>query len=821
MAWNNRILVIDDQPSIHDDFDKVLKPGKGPRRSAHEAAIMSESTPVSLPRPFDGMDLEQYELAIHDGPVSDEVLEKTPKKTPAPGPVMPPDSDRFLQGDAWYSIDHAYNGKRGIEKVIEAGRKNRPYAVVFVDVRMPPGIDGVETARAILTACPETEIVIISAFSDYSWEGILQRLKEGGHFHFLAKPFNSLSLKQMAYNCTLKWNQERALQRQRQALTRERDYFQKVSAHAGTVIMEEDFGEVLSTFEHLRDQGVSDLSDYLARNRRAVASLADLVIIREVRLPANADIDFNARPGTRLSEILYPESLPIFKKQLCSLWKGQTYFEGRLKKKNKYGDPVEVQLSMLVADQTGNPGMVTVTLAARPRKQEDYLTDPLTRLPNRELFDIHLDQAFKEYSRARGMRREPEDNRFGLMFMDLNDFKKINDDFGHQVGDVLLREFAERLQKTRRDVDIVSRRGGDEFTLLVRGLRDYDSMDAILESMRREMASPTQVGDFNGPLSTSVGCAVCPDDTEDPLQLIRYADLAMYQAKRAGNGVFRAAKWRELTQESNLLIKALDEGRLELRYQPILDLDGRPLGGQAVPVLNHPEKGLIRASNLIGLAGLTGQMDPICQWVFEMLSGAVCMLQQRELPTTLFLELAGAPLRDESLVIRLETILKMKNLDPSMIVMQFPEESLIRAESPGKVLEAIKKRGFRICLADHNPASGPWAMYQFPFDAVKIEETRLRVDIGRKDKELYLGVLSLIARNRPELKLIGSGIRAEKQKELLAEYEFHAVQGPLVLEPVPLDAYLDFLKDPQSTPDTVTSETRDQSAYNPKSANVV
>jgi len=793
MEWNNRILVIDDQENIHEDFEKVL--GRYHQRGDEVDPLADAPEPRARGRAPVLLDMETYEDLILGPDRGGDLVHEAraarnfdERRTEA----IPIDGEAFLAGNALYQIDHATSGEKGLARFEAAS--DSPYAVVFVDVRMPPGIDGIEVAKKILDIDSDTEIVVVSAYSDYSWADMLTRLARGDRFHFLAKPFNHLSLKQMAYNCTVKWNKRRFFHMRDEEVARERDFLHKVLEHAGTVFLVEDFSAVFARFKVLRAEGVTDLSAYLEGDKQAVASFAEMVTIDEVRMRKHPDLEFDIEPGTRLSELLYPESLPIFKQQLCSLWAGEKQFEGTLKKKNKQGEPTTLRLLMMVSDRDLNEGRVTVSLTAQPPEQEDYLTDPLTRLPNRELFDIHLDQTFKEYGR-RKHTGDARDNRFALLFVDLNDFKRINDDYNHQVGDMLLRELAVRLQRHRRDVDIVSRRGGDEFTLLLRGLRAYDAVDAILESIRTELARPMNSEDYHGPLSASIGCAVCPEDTEDQTELIRFADQAMYRAKRNGNGIFRAVKWRDHRHEARTLETAVVEDQLRIRYQPFLDGDSLVWAGQAIPVLEHPERGDLTTERLLDLALLTGRLEGVCHWIFDSVVETIAGLKREGLPMSMFLDLGETLLQKPGLLDHLRHRLEARAIDPSALVLQIPEKSLSRMTDMSAFFTKAKARGFRICLGDHDPGQGPWAIYRYPFDAVAIRAPRIEAVRRKQDQDLYLGVLALITKNNPDLSLIITDVTNASQHALLEAHGFQAAQGSHLDEPLAPKAYHALLVD--------------------------
>ncbi len=241
--------------------------------------------------------------------------------------------------------------------------------------------------------------------------------------------------------------------------------------------------------------------------------------------------------------------------------------------------------------------------------------DPLTKLPNRRLFGDRLQQEIRKAMRER--------RYLGLLFLDLDQFKHVNDTLGHRFGDALLIEASQRISQCLRKTDTVARLGGDEFTAIITELSVVTDLDEIAQSIIAALCLPFMLGCDQAYVSVSIGIAIYPTDAENGEDLLRYADQAMYAAKNQGRGGYcyftpamqKAARQRMVI--ANDLHKALVNAEFQVYYQPIVDLEsGQIRKAEALLRWRHPQQGLVMPGDFISIAEEIGLIDEIGDWLF-------------------------------------------------------------------------------------------------------------------------------------------------------------------------------------------------------------
>ena len=306
--------------------------------------------------------------------------------------------------------------------------------------------------------------------------------------------------------------------------------------------------------------------------------------------------------------------------------------------------------------------------------------DALTGLPNRLLFFDRLEQALANARR--------HDRLAGVMLLDLDRFKAINDSLGHLAGDQLIRAVAGRLSSCVRDGDTVARLGGDEFTLLLVDLRIVEHASVVAEKIVSVMRGPFNLDGHEVFITPSIGIALFPFD-ETVADLLSHADTAMYQAKEQGGNAYRfytfemnAANVRRLSLESDLR-KALERNEFELYYQPQLDLaTGRLLGVEALLRWRHPERGMVNPGEFIPLAEETGLIVPIGEWVLAAACAQCRAWQLRGLPPVrVAVNLSGRQFRSNGLVKTVVGALEASGIAPSLLELEITE-SVVMQDTP-------------------------------------------------------------------------------------------------------------------------------------------
>ena len=551
---NRRILLADDTPAIHEDFRKILV----------SAAASSE--------------LDDVEAALFGI------------------------SARAVAAD--FALDSAYQGQEALEKVRDAMRADRPYALAFIDMRMPPGWDGVETIERLWQEDPRLQIVICTAYADESWNEVFDRLDARDRLLVLKKPFDPIEVRQLAAALTVKWQ------------------------------MTEDAAFKMNLLEQAVEERTRELSDanIIVQNSptilyrlRGEPSFPLIYISHNItkfghdpaRLLANpdwADIliapEDQANVAAAMARVLNKDAQGAsIEYRLCAGDGSRRWVENRyVPVRDKEGRLIEVE--GIVID-------ITERKAAEDHITRLARTDGLTGLANRATFTERLHQAFAAARRG--------STPFAIHYVDMDHFKPVNDAHGHPAGDLLLREVAERLRRCTRESDLVARLGGDEFAVLQGEVAEPASAGVLAAKIQKELALPYQLNGNEVHISASIG--VCPyieGVSEDADAMVVQADLALYRSKDEGRNQYRFHSEdldREVLDRVRLgdeLRKAIDRDELELYYQPQVELSsGRIVGMEALVRWNHPQRGLLNAGTFIGVAEKTGSIVALGRWVLN------------------------------------------------------------------------------------------------------------------------------------------------------------------------------------------------------------
>ena len=458
------------------------------------------------------------------------------------------------------------------------------------------------------------------------------------------------------------------------------------------------------------------------------------------------------------------------------------------------GSEVHVELASTSIMLHGRESMLIVTRDITERKRyESQLKhqathDGLTGLANRALLNDRLHYAIasaKRHGRA-----------VALAFVDLDHFKFVNDSFGHEVGDGVLKEVSSRLVKAIRDVDTVSRLSGDEFVVLFEDLETPEIVTQLMERVLPAISHPLVVGSEEIVLTCSAGISVYPLDAEDADAVLRNADTAMYRAKEKGGNAFEyyTADMNSRSKEHLLLSaglrRALERNEFFLHYQPQMDIaTGRLSGMEALIRWNHPEQGVIAPGRFIPVCEQTGLIVPIGQWVLR----AACE-STRQLGSILgrvpviSVNVSARQFKRSDLAPYIEEVLRALDFPPECLELELTESMVAQdAAFAAQTMRSLKSLGVRIAIDDFGTGYSSLSyLKRYPVDRLKIDQSFVSGIASDPDDETICRTIISLAHNLG-LKVIAEGVENDKQLAFLQQYGCDEVQGYLIGRPMPWD----------------------------------
>jgi diguanylate cyclase (GGDEF)-like protein len=423
--------------------------------------------------------------------------------------------------------------------------------------------------------------------------------------------------------------------------------------------------------------------------------------------------------------------------------------------------------------------------------------DALTGLPNRNLLHDRLRQSVFAQRFVRSI---------GVVFLDIDHFKFVNDSLGHNTGDKLLQKVAERLSASVRDGDTVARLGGDEFILI---LNDQTGQEVIYRAMQRiigKVAEPIEIDGEELTVTASAGISLYPQDGPDVETLLKNADAAMYRAKEKGRNNFQfytAEMNRQVNERLKMegsLRRALERGELELYYQPRIHVpSGALVGCEALLRWRHPELGLTLPERFIGLAEETGLIVPIGEWVIKSACAQARAWQKKErAPIAVSVNLSMRQFRQEALAGAVDDALRHSGLDPRLLEMELTESLVMQdTEIAIRVLERLRLTGVEISVDDFGTGHSSLSyLTRLPISALKIDQSFVQ-DVkgtGGPDEGIVAQAIISLAHNL-KLKVVGEGVETQAQFEFLKKHSCDEVQGYHFGRPMPAQEFERFAAD--------------------------
>ena len=460
------------------------------------------------------------------------------------------------------------------------------------------------------------------------------------------------------------------------------------------------------------------------------------------------------------------------------------------------------RLAVRKFDQAGAAGgtiWVVQDISDRKEKEQAIehaaLHDALTGLPNRALLSDRLEQAIRHSSRA--------SSRFGVLFLDLDRFKIVNDTIGHDGGDELLRTVAARLRNRVRATDTVARQGGDEFIIMLPDIRASEDLDRIAQHLLAEIERPISIRGNDYVVTGSIGISIYPDHGSDAPSLLKNADAAMYRAKEVGKNTYRIFNEELHIQASqdvrleNLLRTALDLQQLTVHYQPRIDLaTGTITSIEALARWQHATLGSIEPSKFVAIAERAGLIGRLGDWVLRRACRDLAELSTLGFGSLgLSVNLSHSQFSGPNLAADIRNALSDFGVAPQRLELELTETAIARnVDQAVDIMKSLEAAGIGIAIDDFGTGySSLSQLKRFPIRTLKIDRSFIdSLPHDEDDVAIALAVVALA--KRLKMRVVAEGVETAEQRDFLLQHECDQAQGFLFSRPVPMAELVEVLK---------------------------
>jgi diguanylate cyclase (GGDEF)-like protein/PAS domain S-box-containing protein len=438
-----------------------------------------------------------------------------------------------------------------------------------------------------------------------------------------------------------------------------------------------------------------------------------------------------------------------------------------------------------------------VSNAKRMAEKMSYLAehDFLTDLPNRLLLTDRITQALSSAKR--------KNSRIAILYLDIDHFKKINDTLGHEVGDQLLKQLSHKLRGCIRDMDTISRQGGDEFVVLISEFESPVAPADIAQKLLNEANNTFQVGLHELNISASVGIAMYPEDGDNADLLMRNADAAMYYAKGLGRNNYQfftkalSTKIAEQVELENRLLKAVHQNEFKLLYQPKVSLKtGKVIGAEALLRWHHPENGIVSPEVFIPVAEDMGLIKAIGQWVLSEVCHQNKQWQLAGLmPIPIAINVSAVELKRANYLQQVSKVLIQSGLAPEFLELEVTETVAIDGDEEGiRDLLALKEMGVQLSIDDFGTGYSSLSyLKRLPINTIKIDKSFVRdIKVDANDAAIVTAIIKMS--HSLNFKVIAEGVETVEQLQFLKQFECDEIQGFYFSHPLTTEEMYDLLK---------------------------
>ncbi|KTD74726.1 EAL domain-containing protein [Legionella waltersii] len=748
-----RIMIIDDNIAIQEDFIKVLTTSN----------ISNE--------------LQEMEKFLFED--SETISTNT---NDAQGSYLLP---KFI-------FETASQGREGIDKIKQGMENGERYALAFVDIRMPPGWDGIKTIKQMWEIDPDIQVVICTAYSDYSWESTVKHLGMGDNFLILKKPFDLVAVRQLACALTKKWVLAKESKRHTEAL--------QELVHEKTQSLKQSVALLRSTIESSTDGIlVVDLNQKIIDFNNKFVSFWN--IPNEIMESRDANKLFTYLLTQIVQSTQFLEQLNHQNDDVDQLIKTNLYqISGEIYECSSQPH----RMNGSIVGRIWNFRNITEQANLEKRLEHQASHDQLTGLPNRVLLIDRIEYQIEMTKRSQHF--------FAVLFFDLDRFKLINDSLSHKAGDELLKAVVKRLSTVIRKEDTIARLGGDEFVMLIPQLKQEEDSIFLVHKLLDAFTQPFKIANRELNITTSIGISLFPKDGKTVNQLLKKADLAMYRSKELGGNQFHFYT-KELNEQANIRFKIESELRLALKrkefilyYQPQFEINQTHLLAiEALIRWKHPQRGLLYPVDFIQIAEESGLIIPIGEWVICEVCRQINEWKAKNIPLArVSINVSTQQLKQTNFAKNLQTILKEYGVEPSLIELEITENVVITHYEIIDMINELKSIGVNIVLDDFGAGNSSLNyLKKIHIDRLKIDQSYIQNISSSRPDEVIIEAIIAMAKSF-NFSVLAEGVETKTQMNFLKKQQCHEVQGFLLSKPLDAHQLEQFLlkrtKRPRSSP---------------------